>query len=139
MRVCAAIVPLVALMTACAESSPTCSYGDNDSAAVLEDFLTRVAAGDEAGAEALLSPGWHLDEPAFDALTDRLAEVDLGAVRLFPDQLGTMFTYRVMDGRTVVGEFDVPTGGGCAGISWGTYVEPSQGVDPAISPSAAPG
>ncbi|MDR1634318.1 MAG: hypothetical protein LBS27_05245 [Bifidobacteriaceae bacterium] len=105
----------------------------------MEDFLARVAAGDEIGAEALLSPGWHLDDSAFDALTDRLGEVELSSVRLFPDQLGAMFTYRVMDGRSLIGEFDVLTGGGCAGISWGTYVEPSEPVDPAVSPSAAPG
>jgi hypothetical protein len=64
--------------------------------------------------------------------------VDVAALRLFPEQAGTMFTYKVMDKRTLLGEFDVITGGGCAQVSWGEYTEPTDAGDPSASPTAAP-
>jgi hypothetical protein len=57
----------VSLFSGCTQNS-VCRYGDEDSAAVLEDFLANGAAGDQAGAAELLSEGWSLDEGAFAVL-----------------------------------------------------------------------
>jgi hypothetical protein len=128
---------LLLVLSGCGETSP-CRYGGEDSAAALEEFLAEAAAGDQAGSSALLSNGWELDQDAFASLTARLDGVDLAALRLLPEQAGTMFSYRVMDQDTLLGEFNVITGGGCARISWGEYTETPEVEEPAVSPSAAP-
>ncbi|MDR1442740.1 MAG: hypothetical protein LBJ02_10245 [Bifidobacteriaceae bacterium] len=128
---------LLVFLSGCGEEAPQCRYSDEDPVTALEDFLAKAAAGDQAGATEILGDGWEMDEEAFAALTAQLDGVDLATLRFSPDQLGSMFHYKVMDQDTLIGEFDVITGDGCADVSWGELTETEAG-DPAASQSAAP-
>jgi hypothetical protein len=93
----------------------------------LGSFLRAVQDQDAQRAEALLVPGFRVDQAAFAALAEAVTGQDVDALKMVDDQMGEGHSIVVMNGEGgLLGRFEVVEWTGqCSFISWG--VPPQDG------------